>query len=71
ERAVRRYASLADERHVVVADLREIVVLDSAGTLLERRALDFSPGSAGVFLTRTPDGFLASDTSGTVIRWRR
>lgn len=65
------YASLADERHVVVADLREIVVLDSAGTLLERRALDFSPGSAGVFLTRTPDGFLASDTSGTVIRWRR
>lgn len=64
-------ASLADADHVVMATTREVLVLDSAGTIVERKGHALDARSADMHLARTPDGFLAGDGLGHIVRWRR
>lgn len=64
-------ASLADADHVVVATTQEVLVLDSAGNIVERKGQSLDARSATMYLTRTPDGYLASDAFGSIVRWRR
>lgn len=65
------HTSLAGADHVVVASVDELVVVDAHGALVERRPLAIDPATASVFLSRTPDGLLAADGLGNVVRWRR
>lgn len=62
--------SLADDRHAVLATPSEVLVLDAAGTVVERNAVSLNALSADVHLARTPDGYLVSDNLGNIVRWR-
>ena len=62
--------SLDDGAHVVVANLTEVVTVDGAGHLVARQAQPLDERAAGLVLSRTNDGYLASDFLGTIVRWR-